>query len=315
VYFVGVVGMICLLWGAGDQWWLATVLLFGPRWPIVCPLLVLVPLAFWFHRPSLSWLAGATVLALGLYMGLSLPWERVSDALAPSPDLTLRVVTYNCGETADEAVVRMAQALQPDILTLNEWNAARALPEALIAGRHVCRAGGNAIVSRLPIEAAEELRAEPLKPWEKRAVRCRLQTAVGPIQVVCLHLETPRKGLSELRGSLRRGADAVRHNTEKRQLESGLASRFSREFSGPTVIAGDFNTPVESRIYQRHWSGWQNAFSRAGCGLGYTKYTRLIGIRIDHVLVSEHWRVTSAWVGPDLGGDHRPLVAELALRL
>lgn len=315
VYFAAVVGMVCLLWWSGDQWWLGTLFLFGPRWPILLPLLLLMPLALLFRRRSLLWLCAALVLAVGPYMGLSLPWANVAGYFAPPPDLTLRVVTYNAGGATDEAVIRMAQTVQPDILTLNEWHGSRGLPAALTAGRHVSRAGGNVVLSRLPIEAAEALQSAALKPWEQRAVRCRLQTALGPIQIVCLHLETPREGLSEVVESRWHGLDALRQNTAKRRAESLLVSRFASEFTGPTIVAGDFNTPVESRIYQTQWAGWQNAFSQAGCGLGYTKYTRLYGIRIDHVLVSSHWRVLTVRVGPDLGGDHRPVVAELGLRL
>ncbi len=315
LYFAAVSGLVCLLWGAGDQWWPGTLFLFGPRWPILLPLLLLAPLAVLFRRRSLLWLFAALVLAVGPYMGLALPWNRVAGYFAPPPDLTLRIVTYNAGGTTDEAVIRMAQTVQPDILTLNEWHGSRALPEALTAGRHVSRAGGNVVLSRLPIESAERLHSEALKPWEQRTMRCRLQTAWGPIQLVCLHLETPRKGLSEVVDSHWHGLDALRQNTAKRRAESLLVSRFAREFTGPAIVAGDFNTPVESRIYQSHWAGWQNAFSQAGCGLGYTKYTRLYGVRIDHVLVTSHWRVLSVRVGPDLGGDHRPVVAELGLRL
>lgn len=314
-YLAGVSVYACLLWGTGDQWWVGTVLLFGPRWPILTPPALLGPLGLVFHRQSLPWLFGAMVVAVWLVMGLAVPWQRVSGWFSDTPDLTLRVVTYNCGETADEAVARMADALQPDILTLNEWHSERPLPDALTQRRHVGRAGGNVVLSRLPIEKIEELPADGLKTWEKRALRCQLRTAVGSIQVVCVHLQTPRGGLSEVRSSLWRGAEAVRRNTEERQLEAEVVSRFARGFSGPSIVAGDFNTPVESRIYHRYWSRWQNAYSQAGCGLGYTKFTRGWGVRIDHVLVSSHWRVTSAWVGPDLGGDHRPVVSELALRL
>jgi endonuclease/exonuclease/phosphatase (EEP) superfamily protein YafD len=72
--------------------------------------------------------------------------------------------------------------------------------------------------------------------------------------------------------------------------------------------------PVDSAIYRRYWSAWQNAFSTAGLGFGYTKYTRRWGIRIDHVLAGDEWRVLEARVGPDLGGDHRPVVVKLELK-
>jgi endonuclease/exonuclease/phosphatase (EEP) superfamily protein YafD len=291
------------------------VFLFGPRWPILAPLLLLVPLGLVFRRHVLPWLCGALLIAVGPFMGLELPWQRVSHFFAAPADLQLRVVTYNCGGTEDQAIVQMAQALQPDVLTLNEWHPARPLPAALSNGRYLAHIGGNLIISRFPLEAIEELRSDLLRPWDYRAVRCRLQTPVGLAQVVCVHLETPRHGLAEVQHSLWRGAAEMRRTTDKRQWEAELASRFASEFSGPSIVAGDFNTPVESRIYQRCWSRWQNAYSEAGCGWGNTKFTRFFGVRIDHVLVSSQWRVDSAWVGPDLGGDHRPLVAELALRL
>ena len=314
-YVVGVCGLVCLLWSTGDQWWLATVLLFGPRWPILAPLLLLAPLGLAFRRHVLPWLFGVLILAVGPFMGMALPWQRVSGFFADAPDLTMRLVTYNCGDTGDEAVIQMARALQPDILTLNEWHASRPLPDALTAGRQIARAEGNVVLSRFPIEDIERLQSDRLKPWELRALRCLLRTSAGPIQIVCLHLETPRQGLDEVRNSLLRGPEAIRRNTEKRRFEAELVSGFAEEFSGPAIVAGDFNTPVESRIYRRYWSDWQNAFSQAGFGLGYTKFTRLFGARIDHILVNSHWRVTSAWVGHELGGDHRPVVAELALRL
>jgi endonuclease/exonuclease/phosphatase (EEP) superfamily protein YafD len=77
------------------------------------------------------------------------------------------------------------------------------------------------------------------------------------------------------------------------------------------VIAGDFNMPTDSDIYQLYWSSYTNAFSAAGLGFGYTKFTRWHGIRIDHILAGPGWRCRRSWVGPDVGSDHRPVLAEL----
>ncbi len=38
-----------------------------------------------------------------------------------------------------------------------------------------------------------------------------------------------------------------------------------------------------------------------------------VGIRIDHCLLSRHWNAWSTSIGPDLGSDHLPLVADVAL--
>lgn len=314
-YLFAVSGLTCLVWAAGDRWWVATVLLFGPRWPILLPLLALIPLALMFCRQVLPWLAGAGALAIWLFMGWVVPWQRVTGVFAPPPDLTLRVITYNCGETDTDQVVRMIERLRPDVLTLNEWHPSRVLPKSVTEGMHVGQLGGNLILSRFPIKAVQPLESEHLKPWEYRALRCVLETHLGPMQVVCVHLETPRHGLNEVRHAPWLAADAMRRNMERRRFDSQAASRFAAEFAGPSIVAGDFNMPVESHFYQQDWSGWQNAFSQGGWGLGHTKLLRVYGVRIDHILLSPHWRVTSARVGPDLGGDHLPVVADLALRL
>lgn len=76
----------------------------------------------------------------------------------------------------------------------------------------------------------------------------------------------------------------------------------------------DFNTPVESRIFQQHRGDLADAFSEIGAGLGFTKYNGWIRIRIDHVLADRSWwRVARADVGDDFGSDHRPLITDLVL--
>jgi endonuclease/exonuclease/phosphatase (EEP) superfamily protein YafD len=68
---------------------------------------------------------------------------------------------------------------------------------------------------------------------------------------------------------------------------------------------------VESAVFREHWSGYQDSFSTAGFGFGFSKRTRLIGVRIDHVLASPGWLCVKSWVGPSLGHDHRPVLAVL----
>lgn len=76
------------------------------------------------------------------------------------------------------------------------------------------------------------------------------------------------------------------------------------------MIAGDFNLVVESAIYRRHWSRCRNAFSRVGRGFGYTRVLRRFSARIDHVLSCGSWDPVAVELGPDLGSDHLPLIAD-----
>jgi endonuclease/exonuclease/phosphatase (EEP) superfamily protein YafD len=40
----------------------------------------------------------------------------------------------------------------------------------------------------------------------------------------------------------------------------------------------------------------------------------VMGIPIDHVLASAHWRVVESQVGPDVGSDHFPVAVVLQLK-
>ena len=66
------------------------------------------------------------------------------------------------------------------------------------------------------------------------------------------------------------------------------------------------------------WDDYTNAFSKAGFGFGETRWTTMrgitFGVRIDHILTNEHWRPQRCWVGPDVGSDHLPVIADLRLR-
>jgi endonuclease/exonuclease/phosphatase (EEP) superfamily protein YafD len=72
--------------------------------------------------------------------------------------------------------------------------------------------------------------------------------------------------------------------------------------------------PVESAIYRAHWSSFANAFSSCGFGLGWSKRTRWSGTRIDHVLLSDAFACTGASIFPDVGSDHRGVVARITAR-
>jgi endonuclease/exonuclease/phosphatase (EEP) superfamily protein YafD len=82
------------------------------------------------------------------------------------------------------------------------------------------------------------------------------------------------------------------------------------------ILAGDFNMPTESAIYRTFWAAYANAFSDAGWGFGYTEWPGMrrlpFGIRIDHILAGPGWHPLRCWVGPNIGSDHLPLIAELA---
>jgi endonuclease/exonuclease/phosphatase family metal-dependent hydrolase len=314
-YLALVLGTVGLLWFAGDRWWLVTLLTFGPRWIVLLPLPALLPPAVLFRRWALLPLIVALAVAVGPVMGFCLSWRGlVGPPVETWPDV-LRVLTCNVGGSARlGALADFIGSENPQIVVLSEAGNECELIFEPRGEWHFVRDGGNLVASRLPIINSEPLRSDRLIAWNRPALRCEVEAPNETVQVVAVHLETPREGLEAVRYSRWRGAAEMERTTGVRRTESELASAMAAGCSGPSIVAGDFNMPVDSTIYQQYWSAWQNTLSKAGLGFCQTKFTRHFGARIDHILADRSWEILSARVGPHIGGDHRPVVADLRLR-
>jgi endonuclease/exonuclease/phosphatase (EEP) superfamily protein YafD len=91
--------------------------------------------------------------------------------------------------------------------------------------------------------------------------------------------------------------------------------------SGPGILMGDFNLTDQNDNYTLlSDAGLTDAFRAAGWGFGFTWPSRSrIGllrllVRIDYIWHSAHFRTIHAWVGPDAGSDHLPVLARLTWR-
>jgi len=319
VYLAAVAVVWLLLWVGGDRWWFATVLLFGPRWPYAVPWPAFVLFASLARRRLLWPLAAAGVVLAVPIAGLCLPLGRLAGQAGPS----LRVLTCNVDGDAVDAkrLAALIAAEKPDAVALQECPAELRLDWP--SGWNVVHAGGMLVASPHPLASVEESRRRhPPSRWPAvNGLRCTLETPQGPVRFCCVHLRTPREGLSE---TLDRstGISPARSATltaaiADRRMESEELVRWLGDFSGPSIVAGDFNMPTDSAIYRGCWSRWANAFSRTGFGFGYSKWTPLgrwsYGLRIDHVLTSPGASPRRSWLGPDIGSDHLPLLAEIAL--
>lgn len=318
-YLLGVFAVTCLLILFADRWWPATLILFGPRWIWGLPIGVLIVAAVRYRPLLLVPLAVAGWLVLFPIMGLEVPSPSV--LLADKSHRDLRVMTYNSGgATIDPRTLPpLLERLAPDVATFQECNtlvegARRSLEQR---GWYVDTQWGSCVVSRFPITKVD--RRDPTDVWSMNGsgVIVRYEIAVPGIalNVVNMHLATVRGGLrAVLRRAFWRGVPELEANTRQRELESRLGRAWTERATGPLVITCDCNIPVESAIYDRYWSSFTNAFSEAGWGFGHSKETSWHGIGIDHVMLGPGWQPLRAFVAPHLGGDHRPLVADLVLR-
>ncbi len=318
-YIAVVVVVWLLLHLAGDRWWAASLLLFGPRWLGLLPLLLLVPLAIVLRRRLLLPLAAVTVLFLFGVMGFCIPkpWQ----SLGADPARTVTVLTCNVhgGEGGSDRVQQLIYQESPDVVALQELGPEGEL--SLPEDWYVVREGSFLIASPYPVKNVQTwYRLNPPEKWAPlRALYAVIEYPGRNVAVCNIHLTSPHHGLTDVLDrhtfvSLNR-TERLKQLNELREQESETLSAWIRELPQVDVLMGDFNLPVESRIYRRFWDSYPNVFSEAGLGVGYTRWVTLhnfqYGVRIDHVLTSDDWVPIECRIGRDIGSDHLPLIARV----
>jgi vancomycin resistance protein VanJ len=304
----------------GDRWWPATVLLFAPRWLFLLPPAALAVAAAATGQFRLWALQGAAaVVVAGPLMGLSLPLGRLW--AAPAKGLTLRIMTFNRGTAPIDAdgLIRLVERERIQLICFQEIE--RPLDPKLEAyfGRGWHLDSRRAIASRLPIVRELDSGTLPSREgtfWGVRLHRVRLRADSGAEFLLAdAHMPTMTYGFRALAAG--RAAEFDRHVAWRWEQVAWLLARLEESGDVPVLLGGDFNMPSDSpmmRALGRSGRSFRFGFEDAGWGYGYTRPSRLPWVRIDHLLAGPEWAFTRCWVGPDLGSDHLPLIAEATLK-
>lgn len=300
-----------LLYGLADRWWLATALLYGPRWVCAVPLVALIPAALLCRRAFLP-VAMTLLVVIGPLLGFCVPWRTwLPNRAQKQPKIRVLSCNVHYANLHPAALFDLIVATGPDIVALQEWTPRHDDPATKLGpGWYVHIDPDTCLLSRFPIEAVEHLSRDELG-GKGAAVHYRLRTAGEVLHFFNLHPISPRDGLEAVVDDPLAAAHDVEQNLDVRWREGAAASRWAGQVQGRVLLAGDFNLPCESAIYRQYWSRYTDAFSVAGLGLGYTWFSHWHGVRIDHILAGAGWRCRRCWVGPDIGSDHRPLIADL----
>jgi endonuclease/exonuclease/phosphatase (EEP) superfamily protein YafD len=292
-----------------DVWWSATLLLFSPRWLLGLPLAVLVPASAILRRRALIPLGVAAVVIAGPVMGFCIPWQNLFTA--PPAGERFRVLTCNMHGHADAALLEdLVRAAEPDIVALQEWPESGHAPLLTGPGWHTHRTPRLFLASRHAIRKATDLGLNSYGPHGS-VIHYELETSAGVLSVFSLHLASPRESIYETIHESRQGPSDIRANIERRWEQSVNVAVEAAKVKGPLLLAGDFNTPPESAIFSDIWMAYDDAFSNAGWGWGYTFYGAHTMVRIDHVLTGRGVSCSRCWVGPDIGSPHHPVVVEV----
>jgi len=255
-------------------------------------------------------------LAVALVVALLVAPTAASPAAAGSTT-TLRLMTYNLnfGNPDHEATLDAIAAGDADVVLLQEVTADwRRQLEARFATQyphqkyriHARAAGGLAVLSKHPIRS-EELWSPPRGGWFP-ASRVLVDAPFGALQLLNVHLRPNLDGGSWIRGW---------HTTppiRKREIEA-YWKRIRYDL--PTIVAGDFNEPVDgkalaflaqhgmSRVATTGPTTWHYETVAQG------QRRSLLSLDLDHVLIDDHFTAADAQVLDTGASDHRPVVVTL----
>ncbi len=224
---------------------------------------------------------------------------RASDAA--SATVKLLAVNVEWRNRSSERLLELIRAESPDAVLVveytDEWGA-RLEPIFADYPYRVQlpdeRAFGIALLSRLPLRDVRPFLLESTP-----AIDATLVAPAGALRLIGVHLRPP----TDPRSAAERD----------RQLDA-LAALVAR-IDGPLVVAGDFNLTPYSPYFEDLVDATGLRDSRTGSGPGFTwpSFFPLLGIPIDHCLVSPDVHVAAFRRLSAFGSDHYPIVVELAV--
>lgn len=219
---------------------------------------------------------------------------------APSGEATLRVATFNVlgsNERYAETVDWLRRE-RPDIVYLCEttgsWvEALRELEDVYPLFIEETRTGnlGCVLLSRFP---AEEMRVAGPGALEIPLIDLVVITPDGPVRVLGAHPVPPVSPFW-----------AREHTTYMRALSNAAAKA-----EDPTLILGDLNSsPWCHQLQPILDGGYRESARGRGYSATWLRKNPLLALPIDHVLSRDAGPCLSRRLGPELGSDHRPVVA------
>lgn len=323
-HFAAMWGVIGLIHGVSESWWLGTMVVYLPRAPWVFPALILIPLSVrWGWKPVVINIA-AGLLALGPVMN----WQT-GGFFRPAVDRNAyRLTVVSCNVQSfrpkfDQVVLEL-ERIGPDVVLFQEAFEDHALLATVFDGWNVHRVNEYLVASKLPLKFI----STTFVPGFERvtAVRYEVETPMGPVTVFNVHQTSPRHSLTELKpwspltGT---GVETVEQETTLRDVEAMKTRAYTAPegLDQPVVIAGDFNMPNDSSLFRKHWGSLTDAYALASVGYGYTSPctgNKLWPVntpwaQVDHILANQDWQVERCWIGTSAGSDHRLIAAQLRL--
>ncbi|MEL6290019.1 MAG: endonuclease/exonuclease/phosphatase family protein [Pseudomonadota bacterium] len=266
----------------------------GVRMAIICALVIVL----------------GTVAIPPLRAHLSTPAPLTGASMQSVPKLpgTLRLVAFNTWHGAPDngRLEAFVQAVSPDVLFVAEFGPRRKATTARLTRQLPYVEGCSysvfcavAIFSRYPLFDAR-IRSRHLRNGPPSVAATMVVSDAQKVRVVGVHLMRPIDSRWGNRSEVRQIAGEVRRD---REAPGGF----------PTIVLGDFNLTPCAENFRRFVL--RSGLQHIGRTLPSWPAQPLNApqLAIDHAFVSPDIAVVDAWLGPNLGSDHLPLVVDVRL--
>jgi endonuclease/exonuclease/phosphatase (EEP) superfamily protein YafD len=230
------------------------------------------------------------------------PWQDGPFSAASSADPTLRIVAFNVksGNHRYDQLAPLIARLQPDILGLVEltpgWAHAADSASSRVRPRGFVVQRGAYGMGLLSVSTPAALSARHFPADGPVVLIARFNIRDHPLTFVLVHVHTPFAG-----------------SVHERELRALAAARPS--LGSSLIVCGDFNTVSWAAQFQdfSRSTGLTDVFRGAWHGYSWPSWSRLLGVPLDHCLVSSGLAVRERHFGPSIGSDHFPLVVDVAI--
>jgi endonuclease/exonuclease/phosphatase (EEP) superfamily protein YafD len=318
VYLIGMLAYLAIRLIFGDQWWWVALLNAFAIYTFL-PAFILGPLAT---------LAGMWRVAtrMGLLAILAVVWFGPffqPPSVSPSGAPTIRVSTFNMlgNNPTPEQVISWLRDVDADVVLLQEVPPSfRDSVEAELTDLYpesqfddITNNWNMGMLSKYPIIAASDF------DDNSRIQRVTLEINGQEIAVYNVHFQVPIQEDSHLFETGFHWLDLALHYDEDGRNEqiAELLTTLKTE-PLPFIVAGDFNMSQHTITYSSVAVAMTDSFRRTESGLGATFPATLSIIppllRIDYVWYQRNaFRAIDTHVGPHLGSDHLPVIADIEM--
>ncbi|MDR2585034.1 MAG: endonuclease/exonuclease/phosphatase family protein [Prevotellaceae bacterium] len=294
-------------------------------------------LIFFVKRSRIAWIPFIALLPTLLFAEFFVRWGPHGESLPP-PSLT--IASYNvCNfqgygtKTREETMAeigRFLQREQVDIVCMQEFfcaDTARigilfpSFPYRFYPKKGVGKSyKGNIILSRIPIENAQEL---PFLDSRRSCLFADFNHNGQLFRVYTTHLESNNISLNALIDRIRHYQEVpdeflqahrrIREAFRLRTLQVEAISQHIETITKPFILCGDFNDTPVSYTYHRLQRGITDSFRQAGYGFGATFRYLWPSLRIDYILYNSAFTAKTHTTARVPFSDHYPVITELII--